>query len=65
MNERTVPHGSDYFHRGFKIVEHRPKSNFGEQVFGGIVSVSMECDSGLAMTEPGTKRIQFFCLGPF
>ena len=35
-------------------MEHRPESNFGDQVFGGIVSVSMECDDGLAMKEPGT-----------
>ena len=30
-------------------------SNFGDQVFGGMVSVSMECGDGSVMTEPGTK----------
>ena len=46
------------FCSGFNIVEHRPKSNFGDQVFGGIVSVSMKCD-GLwkVITEPGTKTL--------
>ena len=45
-----------YGSRGFEIVEHRPKSNDGDQVFGGIVSVSMECASGLTMTEPGVCK---------